>query len=278
MLHSFDGSDGSGPSAPLIQGSDGSLYGTTVEGGAYSSYDCPGGCGTIFKITTGGKFTLLHSFDFSDGNRIFAPLAQDSNGAFYGTASEGGDVGFYGCSVGCGTVFKISSGGTFAIVHKYAQNDDPGAPYGFVLASDGNIYGDSDKVWKLIPPTTFSTVYTFSTGFAATAVLQGTDGLFYGTYYYEYPGCAIYSLDLGLRSSVAFVIPTGKTGQTAQILGQGLTGTTSVTFNGALATKFAVVSDTFMTAVIPAGATTGAVVAATPAGALTSNVNFRIAK
>jgi uncharacterized repeat protein (TIGR03803 family) len=279
MLHSFDGSDGSGPSAPLIQGSDGSLYGTTVSGGAYSSYDCPGGCGTVFKVTTGGTFTLLHSFDFSDGNRIFAPLAQDSNGAFYGTASEGGDVGFYGCSVGCGTVFKISSGGTFAIVHKYAQNDDPGAPYGFVLASDGNIYGDSDAVWKLIPPTTFTTVYTFSdASFAATAVLQGTDGLFYGTEYWEYPSCAIYSLDVGLSPAVAFVIPSGKVGQTAEILGQGLTGTSAVTFNGVAAESFSVVSDTYLTAVVPSGATTGSVVVTTPGGALTSNVSFRISK
>ncbi len=277
-LHSFYGGDGSGPSAPLTQGSDGSLYGTTVAGGAYSSYDCPGGCGTIFKVTTGGTFTLLHSFDFSDGNRIFAPLAQDNNGAFYGTASEGGDVGFYGCSVGCGTVFKISSGGTFAIVHKYAQNDDPGAPYGFVLASDGNIYGDSDVVWKLIPPTTFTTVYAFSTGFAATAVLQGTDGLFYGTYYWEYPSCAIYSLNVGLSPAVAFVIPSGKVGQTAEILGQGLTGATSVTFNGVEATKFTLVSDTYMTAAVPTGATTGAVVVTTPTGALTSNKSFTIAK
>jgi hypothetical protein len=62
----------------------------------------------------------------------------------------------------------------------------------------------------------------------------------------------------------------------AQNTGQGLTGTTSVTFNGVAATKFSVVSDTYMTAVVPAGATTGAVVVATPAGNLTSNVSFRI--
>jgi len=47
-------------------------------------------------------------------------------------------------------------------------------------------------------------------------------------------------------------------------------------FNGAPAAKFSVVSDTYMTAVVPAGATTGAVVVATPAGNLISNVSFRI--
>ncbi len=60
------------------------------------------------------------------------------------------------------------------------------------------------------------------------------------------------------------------------ILGQGLTGTTSVTFNGVAATSFKVGSDTFMTAVVPSGATTGPVVVTTPGGTLTSNVSFRV--
>ena len=61
-----------------------------------------------------------------------------------------------------------------------------------------------------------------------------------------------------------------------QILGQGLTGTTSVTFNGVPETSFKVVTDTYMTAVVPSGATTGKVVVTTLGGTLTSNVNFRI--
>ena len=65
---------------------------------------------------------------------------------------------------------------------------------------------------------------------------------------------------------------------TRQILGQGPAGATSVTFNGVAATKFSVVSDTYMTAVVPAGATTGAVVVATLAGNLSSNVSFRITR
>jgi hypothetical protein len=81
---------------------------------------------------------------------------------------------------------------------------------------------------------------------------------------------------MGLDPFITFVLPVGKPGQTAQILGQGLTGTTSVTFNGVAATKFTVVSDTYMTSVVPAGATTGPVVITTPTGNLTSNVSFRI--
>jgi hypothetical protein len=61
-----------------------------------------------------------------------------------------------------------------------------------------------------------------------------------------------------------------------QILGQGLTGSTAVTVNGVAATTFKVVSDTYMTAVIPSGATTGPVVVTTATGTLTSNHNLRI--
>ncbi len=83
---------------------------------------------------------------------------------------------------------------------------------------------------------------------------------------------------MGLGPFVKFVLPTGKAGQKAKILGQGFTGATSVTFNGVAAASFKVVKDTYMTAVVPDGATTGPVVVTTPTGKLTSNVSFRVSK
>jgi hypothetical protein len=85
----------------------------------------------------------------------------------------------------------------------------------------------------------------------------------------------VYSFKMGLGPFITFVRSQGKAGATAQILGQGLTGTTSVTFNG-IAASFSVVNDTYMTAVVPAGAATGPVVVTTPSGPLTSNPSFRI--
>lgn len=81
---------------------------------------------------------------------------------------------------------------------------------------------------------------------------------------------------MGLGPFITFVRSTGNVGGPVQILGQGLTGTTGVTFNGIPATAFSVVSDTYLTAVVPGGATTGPVVVTTPGGTLTSNVSFRI--
>ncbi len=276
--------DGAAPLAGLIQGGDGFLYGTT-SGGGNNPFECSlnGGCGTVFKLTLGGKFSSLHSFNFTDGEAPFGPLTLASGGAFYGTTFEGGNANSHGCSGGCGTIFKVTAQGAFATVHKFRYSDGGNPESGLILGSDGVLYGESidagdGNIYKLTLPRDIETLYNFtpaSEGGGTTAMVQATDGKFYGTY--GVPG-AVFSLDTGLAPFVAFVIPTGKVGQKAQILGQGLTGTTSVTFNGVPATSFSVVSDTYMTAVVPSGATTGSVVVTTPSGTLTSNLSFRISK
>ena len=91
---------------------------------------------------------------------------------------------------------------------------------------------------------------------------------------YEWYG-TIFSLDVGLGPFVAFVQPAGRVGWSGGILGQGFTGTTAVSVNGTPA-SFKVVADTYLTATIPGGATTGYVTVTTPTGALTSNVPFRV--
>ena len=102
--------------------------------------------------------------------------------------------------------------------------------------------------------------------------------MFYGTT--EYGGTAgygtIYSLNMGLAPFVALVNNSGPAGQTVEIIGQGFGGTTSVTFNGVPATSFTVVAETYLTAVVPAGAGTGPVVVVTPSARLTSNKNYTV--
>lgn len=111
--------------------------------------------------------------------------------------------------------------------------------------------------------------------------MQATNGSFYGITNGGgdnscYSGCGtIFKLDVGLDPFVAFVRDYGKAGQTAEILGQALTGTTTVSLNG-IPMNFNVVSDTYLTATIPNGATTGYVTVTTSSGALTSNVPFTV--
>jgi uncharacterized repeat protein (TIGR03803 family) len=272
-LHKFGGAgEGSSPTG-LVQGVDGNLYGTTYGGGKYDPYSCQpyGGCGTVFKSTTGGAFTTLHSFQFTDGAVLYAPLAQASDGTFYGTTWEGPTGG---------TVFSITSRGEAKTVYDFS-GIGANPIVGLIPASDGNLYGTlvegggdcgDGSIYSVSEAGVFATVYdSCQYGGYTSALVQGTSGKFYGS-----AGPSIYSLDTGLGAFVTFVVPGAKVGQTAQILGQGLTGATAVTFSGVAATKFTVVSDTYMTAAVPSGASTGPVVVATPGGALTSNVSFRV--
>jgi uncharacterized repeat protein (TIGR03803 family) len=111
-LYSFESSGGQSTgnyyaTAGLVQGTDGNFYGTTEFGG--SSNDCSGGCGTVFRITAGGKLTTLHSFDSSVDAYPVAGLVQGTDGKFYGTTWVGGGTRTI-CEIGCGTVFRLSVG------------------------------------------------------------------------------------------------------------------------------------------------------------------------
>ncbi len=124
--------DGSIPSGGLVQATSGNFYGTTSSGG--TSTNCVGGCGIVFQITSGGKLTVLHSFqrDIYDGASPNG-LVQATNGNLYGTASEGGASDH-------GTVFEITPEGALVTLYSFGgANGFPNA--GLMQASDGNFYG-----------------------------------------------------------------------------------------------------------------------------------------
>ncbi|MFZ0953174.1 MAG: choice-of-anchor tandem repeat GloVer-containing protein, partial [Candidatus Sulfotelmatobacter sp.] len=289
-LHIFDGTDGAYPEAGLVQGTDGNFYGTTSAGGLSGcGIQAEDGCGTIFKITAEGAFATLHIFDETDGYGSLSGLVQGPNGNFYGTAYYGG----VNCDpLGCGTVFKIAPGGTLRTLHTF--NDTVGTdPYaGLVGATDGNLYGTTTygganangTIFKITPSGTLTTLHSFDGtdgtevgSLAPVALIQATDGNFYGVIGGggAYGDGTVYRLSTGLGPFVSFLRSLGTVGRTAQILGQGFTGTTSVSFNGTPA-AFTVESDTYLTAVVPAGASTGVVTVTTPGGTLTSNKTFRV--
>ena len=107
--------------------------------------------------------------------------------------------------------------------------------------------------------------------------MQATNGTFYGaTYFLGSDGVGtIYSLSTGLGPFAQTVPTSAKVGSPVVILGNNLTGTTSVKFNGTTAT-FTVVSDTEIKTDVPTGASTGYVTVTTPTVVLNSNVQFQV--
>jgi uncharacterized repeat protein (TIGR03803 family) len=186
-LHSFNGTDGSGPWAGLIQATDGNFYGTTNAGGAY-------GRGTVFKITTGGQLTTLYSFcslqNCLDGSTPYAGLVQATDGNFYGTTSGGGIYGQ-------GMVFKITPGGLLTPLHSFDSTDGANPTAGLIQATDGNFYGTTNRggngsgtIFKITPEGTLTTLYSFCAqtncpdgGLPYAGLIQASDGNFYGTTY-----------------------------------------------------------------------------------------------
>lgn len=105
-LHNFNGTNGGNPDAPLIEATDGNLYGTTNG----NSVNTGAIVGSVFKMTLGGTLTTLFDFQNGDGQSPEGALVQGTDGNLYGTTTLGG-ANFCGAgSVSCGTVFKVTTG------------------------------------------------------------------------------------------------------------------------------------------------------------------------
>jgi uncharacterized repeat protein (TIGR03803 family) len=180
-LASFDDKNGSYSQAPLVQGFDGNLYGTTDDGGLKQS-------GTVFKITTSGLLSRVHYFcsraNCADGEVPESGLVPATNGDLYGITSSGGT----GCSY-CGTVFQISARGTLFVLHNFDGTDGLN-PLGLMQASDTNFYGTTSAggsgsggtIFKMTPGGALTTFYTFQdANYPVAGLIEGGDGNFYGT-------------------------------------------------------------------------------------------------
>ena len=292
---------GAQPQAGLVQASDGNFYGTTTYGGASAQ-------GTVFKITPAGKLTTLYSFcsraDCADGAIPYAGLVQGTDGNFYGTTMDGGANSSACSGYGCGTIFKISPAGNLTTLYTFCSEggancaDGMWPIAGLLEATDGSFHGTTiaggangdanigGTIFKIDPAGALTTLYSFCSQTNCAdgsrpyaGLLQGTNGSFYGTTYsggaYYGGDGTVFNLSMGLGPFVTFVQPSGKVGWRVEILGQGFTGTTGVSFNGTPAT-FTVKRDTYLTATVPAGVTTGPATVTTPGGILTSNVPYRV--
>jgi uncharacterized repeat protein (TIGR03803 family) len=139
VIHSFTGTagDGQSPLAGLVLDTQGNLYGTTEQGGNF-------GFGTVFKVSTNGQVTILHSFppNTQDGIYPVAALVMDTQGNLYGTTEYGGGTACDSGS-GCGTVFEVSASGQETVLYRFTGTEGDGAfPLApLLLDSQGNLYG-----------------------------------------------------------------------------------------------------------------------------------------
>jgi uncharacterized repeat protein (TIGR03803 family) len=280
VLHDFTYTDGDYPNLPA-QGTDGNFYGTTALGGSK-------GLGVVYKMTPAGKVTVLHNFTGypSDGTYPKGILVQGKDGNFYGTTYQGG-------SNNQGSVFKITPAGVLTLIHSFvyaSPSFDGQLPWaGLTLGPDGNFYGttanggskNDGTLYKITSSGTETVLYNFCDPscngyYPATPLVLDTDGNFYGnTNGNSNGGSVFYRLSMGFSPLVNLVTWSSKVGQTVEILGQGFTGTTQVLFGSTPAT-FNNSSDTYMTATVPSGATTGTVTVTTFTSTLKSNRSFLV--
>jgi len=191
LLHSFTGAaDANDTIGTLAMDKSGNLYGSGFTGGAHN-------VGSVFKMTTAGTITLLHSFVAStaDGKNPDAGLLIDKNNNLYGTTFNGG-------ASNKGAVFKLTPPSTADTPLLFSFTGTTGGnPYASLVAdSAGVLYGttvngganNKGVVFKLIPPANGqsawgeSVMYSFKAGksdgaFPYANVLLGKSGILYGT-------------------------------------------------------------------------------------------------
>jgi len=201
-LHSFAGANSACPLASLVQGSDGSFFGTTSGDNPISGADNDG---TVFNITPAGALTTLHSFTGTDGVKPEG-LVLGSDGNFYATTHFGGNMNN---GQGYGTIFTITPAHAVNTLYDFStlgagySNTDGAWPDGsLVPGADGCFYGTasyggangSGAVFKVTPKGAENALYSFTAhngnyqntdgSCPGASLVLGSDGNFYGTTVY----------------------------------------------------------------------------------------------
>ena len=223
-LYTFTGTaDGAYPTAALVEGKDGNLYGTASALG-------PNNNGTIFTITRSGAFTMLHSFSGTDGANPSA-LIQGVDGNFYGVTSGGGSNAT--STLVPGTVYEMTPAGVLTTLYNFCSQPnctDGQNPLWLIQASDGNFYGVTFKGGA------FGTGAVFKLEVASPPAISGASAVANG---------ASFASGTITPGEIASIFPTNLTSITGINLTSGLPLPTqfqnlSVTVNGIAAPLFAV--------------------------------------
>lgn len=191
QVFSFQGKNGRSPYAGLILAKNGLFYGVTQQGG--TSKNCStDGCGTLFKVGSGGTFTKLVDFTRRNGAEPSSRLLQLQDGSFYGTTTKGG-------ANDKGVIFRLNNLGKFQVIFNFNGLNGQAPNAGLTLGSDGMLYGTTSQggsstlckggcgtVFRISKSGQFKTLFSFrgKDGREPIAELTlGKDGNFYGSTY-----------------------------------------------------------------------------------------------
>jgi len=238
-LVNFNGTDGqeAGIDMPLIQGTNGNLYGTTPIGGSVSP-----GYGTVFEMNPAGKLTTLYNFcskqvlplgiggaGCTDGAGPTG-LVQATDGDFYGATAGGGGASN---DTSPGTVFKITPGGKLTTLYSFcSQTNCTDGEYpaaALVQATNGDLYGTTilggngnGTVFKITLSGKLTTLYTFCSqtnctdGGVPNGLVLATDGNFYGTTTEGAPGGTFFKITPAGKLTTLCAAGCGATGKLVQ--------------------------------------------------------------
>jgi uncharacterized repeat protein (TIGR03803 family) len=179
------GANGAWPNGPLIQNpTTGAFYGVTEGANLTES-------GTVYKITSSGVMTVLHTFPTSsltDGVSPTGGLVKAADGNYYGVTAQGGVYN-------TGTIYRITEGGVETVLYSF-QGDyySEGPVQGLILNPNGYMYGvsyttgtgDCGQIFRVNTAGAVTIVHTFNTtdGYApASKLFLAKNGLMYGMTY-----------------------------------------------------------------------------------------------
>jgi uncharacterized repeat protein (TIGR03803 family) len=132
ILHTFSGTDGRRATSPPVVTPDGTLYGTTSQGGAHDA-------GVLYRITPEGVFSVVYTFGGDNPSWPYGGVMLAKNGNLYGTSLQGG-------TTGSGTIYELTPSGEFRVVYEFSGVDGFGFPMsGLVETTRGTFYGTTQS-------------------------------------------------------------------------------------------------------------------------------------
>jgi len=160
--------NGSYPAVSFVAGTNGDLYGVTLDGGAQNN-------GVFYSITTGGSLKVLYNFCSLSGCPDQAvPVVLGGDGNFYGLTTT--------------LVFKLTPEGAWSQLYSFPSSEEG---VELIAGTDGHLYGvaaslpiqsTKESVFRLTTSGAYTVLHTFPKLEGVSALTQSSKGTLYGVF------------------------------------------------------------------------------------------------